>query len=82
MYRCNILIIKRFKLLLVRMNEMMRREYDMAYNVLRDSEIGKERGLFMDDSFFYCPFAQRTIVLFSDADRPIDLTMMVGSLSD
>jgi len=64
------------------MNIMMRREYDMAYNVLRDSEIGKERGLFMDDSFFYCPFAQRTIVLFSDADRPIDLTMMVGSLRE
>jgi hypothetical protein len=58
------------------------REYDTAYNVLRESEIGKERGLFMDDPFFYCPFAQRTIVLFSDADSPIDLTMMLGSLRE
>lgn len=64
------------------MNITARGVYDTAYNILRDSEIGKERGLFMDDPFFYCPFAQRTIVLFSDADRPIDLTMMVGSLSD
>jgi len=47
-------------------------EYDVAYNWLRESDIGKEYELSMDEPFFQ----------FSDADEEIEITMMVDSLKE
>ena len=47
-------------------------EYDVAYNWLKESDIGKERGVSIDEPFF----------LFSDADEGIETTMMLASLKE